>query len=296
MTSPLEIRALALENLQIAAVRDPADTDVAAVLRDAELEAGEAHDARFAAAVATMGRFAGRATLTRLADRSMASAGRHLADLRGRLGIAGPDEMRLACRAEVTGTLVLAARAKGLDAAFCLLLLAESDASRRNAAVAESERDAHEVAPSATSWVCRQIAGPEIDAIETARREEVRAELLRQGEAVRLSAAAEALRTLLAQRGFRRATHKHSRAIRLVPEGQEGAASTTGRAAAPSKAYARISRYVTTSDHVWSVSEAILWPETAALNAEGTGVWLSPTCHVEQGRGTALKVTRRSRR
>ena len=286
MTSPLEIRALALENLQIAAVRDPADTDVAAVLRDAELEAGEAHDARFAAAVATMGRFAGRAALTRLADRSMASAGRHLADLRGRLGIAGPDEMRLACRAEVTGTLVLAARAKGLDAAFCLLLLAESDDSRRNAAVAEwSEHTA-----SATSWVCRQIAGPEIDAIATARLEEV------NETAVRLSAAAEALRPLLAQRGFRRATHKHSRAIRLVPEGQEGAASTTGRAAAPSKAYARISRYVTTSDHVWSVSEAILWPETAALNAEGTGVWLSPTCHVEQGRGTALKVTRRSRR
>ena len=103
---------------------------------------------------------------------------------------------------------------------------------------------------------------------------------------------------LIKAAGFRGATHSHSWTIVTVERGQERAVSTTGSVRPQdvglSNAYARKAFFVTTSEHVWYVSTAILTPDVRALNEHAQDmVYLTTELRVVQGRGTSLTMQRR---
>lgn len=121
------------------------------------------------------------------------------------------------------------------------------------------------------------------------------ARLAREGLTQRICAANPVLAAMdaaLACARFRETLHGSDTTIRLVPPGAEGAVSTTTtvnpRDVGLPNAYARKGFHVTTSQHVWAVSRAILDAPPASAGL----LYLTPTLRVRQGRGTALVVER----
>jgi hypothetical protein len=106
------------------------------------------------------------------------------------------------------------------------------------------------------------------------------------------------LREAVAGSGLRETRHGHEALFVVVGEGHEGATSSTCSVRPADvglgAAYARQAYWVTTSRHEWRGSVAILRPAVRALNigAPVGVVYLSETCRVRQGAGTALVTER----
>lgn len=240
---------------------------------------------RIATCEAITRRFAGRADLTRAALHDPVA----LAELEARLGISTAAAVITAKYDAATEALrTLHPRAASRDRLIAASLAGRGTlASRYYGALGELDSSEIALYRRAASETCQAI-----DDLRARRRAN------RPSIAPLSSPAVERyLREQLAKvsSGLRTARHDHTDDVAVVTVGSERATSDTGTEwaseAGMSKAYQRAAYRVAYSRHTWRISVALLSVPQDRRIVNGK-IYLSPTCRVRQGRGTALVIER----